>query len=1162
MAELVFTVRADYEEAIRLRKELERLAEEIRNTSDATEEGQKKINELTEAYKKTYEELNDLVESAAKNSEEMKKSGDVLPEIVLKLGGVQKASLALGKSLIKLGLSAAEAKALLAAIGSGGITLALSALALVVTKLIKRWKEKKQAIEEAKQAQQEFFDEIGKKAAPTIAKFEELRDKWVALKTEMAKTDFLDQNRKALEKLGIALNSVAEADQLFIDNADNYVRAQIRYAEADLYRAKVQEKITQAASLLAAENDAREKGTTETYWETIQDESLKSGYNPTGTIQKKATRLVADRIHEEYEAIQKEIVDEQKKVLDTEKKGNDELVANMPFGVWQTTTLQQDIDKAKSDWDTAKEALDSIWANREQYSQKQFRDAQEKEKTARENYENLVGKDRTKTVKNLSDEEEKAYNKYRDKIIQVVKNMEISLANEQISAMETNSDRVRAQLDLEKKRNIEALQVLQEEMSNLGDTDPEKLRELQAYYEYLKLTIEDLDKLKRKNLVDSYTKVEVENEEDDLDELLAQYGTYEEKRAQIHLKWLGKIEAADEEHAAVYRRLYEDELFALDQANNENLKKLFGNLSEYTRDEIEEAKRIARGLLNDQSLSTENAKLISDQLNRLNEIQRERLIPDADLGKYISDLVYLNRLQKELKEAERDGAEATEEEVEALKKLIARYKELTKEEKISAWLRGVGDLLNMVTGAFQEMADATGDSRIRQITNTLEGLSFTTDTFMKIAKKDYLGAAMNIVTQTLGAITQEVIMTKQLALNTQDFANAMKLASLYVDQGDFASVFGVDRGAVLKSYGENMVKAMEEYQKASKALQTYYWGDQYGFFLNQGSADAMEAYIDEMKKFYNGLNGLQAMQIRTKDRNGVLNFLGINDEFTTLKDLAPHIFNEDGSLNIDNTKTFLGSNLADYLDDAQRQALENAVRLQEAYEDNLQGLKDSISSIFGGLSDNLTDLIVDGIRNGTDLSVDYLKDKMLSVVDALERQMVSGMIMKYLSQYEDRMLDVAMNGSEQDMFNLYDEIFNGLDGVVNATMQAASQFEEHARQNGWDLTKLSDTYQQQATAGGFQTMSQDVATELNGRFTALQISNEGILQGILSLGESISDIILNQAGQISISDDIRRIQAESYVALIAIRDNTEAVIVPIREMRDGIEEIRKNTKNL
>ena len=33
---------------------------------------------------------------------------------------------------------------------------------------------------------------------------------------------------------------------------------------------------------------------------------------------------------------------------------------------------------------------------------------------------------------------------------------------------------------------------------------------------------------------------------------------------------------------------------------------------------------------------------------------------------------------------------------------------------------------------------------------------------------------------------------------------------------------------------------------------------------------------------------------------------------------------------------------------------------------------------------------------------------------------------------------------------------------------------------------------QQGTNGGFQTMSQDTGSELNGRFTALQISNEEI----------------------------------------------------------------------
>ena len=243
---------------MRLRKELELLEKEILDTSDATEEGRNKIAKLSSEYKKLYDELKNFVDIAAKNAHVLQDMGSPIPDMVLKMGTLQKASLSLGKSLIKMGLSAAEAKALLGAIATGGVTLALSAVALAVSKLVKVWKEKKEAIEEAKQAQEEFFEEIGKKAAPTIAKFEELRDKWADLKSEMAKVEFLRENKKALDQLGVSLNTVAEADQLFIDNADNYVRAQIRYAEADIYRASVQKQVADAAALLAKVNAARE----------------------------------------------------------------------------------------------------------------------------------------------------------------------------------------------------------------------------------------------------------------------------------------------------------------------------------------------------------------------------------------------------------------------------------------------------------------------------------------------------------------------------------------------------------------------------------------------------------------------------------------------------------------------------------------------------------------------------------------------------------------------------------------------------------------------------------------------------------------------------------------------------------------------------------------
>lgn len=61
------------------------------------------------------------------------------------------------------------------------------------------------------------------------------------------------------------------------------------------------------------------------------------------------------------------------------------------------------------------------------------------------------------------------------------------------------------------------------------------------------------------------------------------------------------------------------------------------------------------------------------------------------------------------------------------------------------------------------------------------------------------------------------------------------------------------------------------------------------------------------------------------------------------------------------------------------------------------------------------------------------------------------------------------------------------DGIMK---DALAERDELAKTLGWD----TNSYSQEASKRGFATMSQDTGEELNGRFTALQISNEGLLE--------------------------------------------------------------------
>ena len=113
---------------------------------------------------------------------------------------------------------------------------------------------------------------------------------------------------------------------------------------------------------------------------------------------------------------------------------------------------------------------------------------------------------------------------------------------------------------------------------------------------------------------------------------------------------------------------------------------------------------------------------------------------------------------------------------------------------------------------------------------------------------------------------------------------------------------------------------------------------------------------------------------------------------------------------------------------------------------------------------------------------------------------------------------------------------------------------------GWE--NLSS---QEASAKGFETMSQDTADELNGRFTALQLSNESI-KTILDSHTPLIETIMADTSQIRSSialqtqyiTEIADIQRESNDHLSAISKNT----YQLYQMNERLDKIERNTRNI
>lgn len=115
-------------------------------------------------------------------------------------------------------------------------------------------------------------------------------------------------------------------------------------------------------------------------------------------------------------------------------------------------------------------------------------------------------------------------------------------------------------------------------------------------------------------------------------------------------------------------------------------------------------------------------------------------------------------------------------------------------------------------------------------------------------------------------------------------------------------------------------------------------------------------------------------------------------------------------------------------------------------------------------------------------------------------------------------------------------------------------------QFGWadSLMGESSTTEQKSTAEGFETKSQDTATELNGRFTALQLSGEEIKNQMISAVISLNSLLSVSTNSNSILNNIlnQHVITNSYLEDIA--KYTKLLI----DIKSDIAQVNRNTKDL
>ena len=130
------------------------------------------------------------------------------------------------------------------------VITALTVLVSWIKKTSKEAEELKEKQDEVRQSHEEWSTSMSNSAAGLIAKYEKLREEWKSLGDDVkSRNNFIKQNQDAFEELGIKLQTIAEADKLFIDQTNDFITAVMKRATAQAYSDRLNQTAKQRVEL-------------------------------------------------------------------------------------------------------------------------------------------------------------------------------------------------------------------------------------------------------------------------------------------------------------------------------------------------------------------------------------------------------------------------------------------------------------------------------------------------------------------------------------------------------------------------------------------------------------------------------------------------------------------------------------------------------------------------------------------------------------------------------------------------------------------------------------------------------------------------------------------------------------------------------------------------
>ena len=285
------------------------------------------------------------------------------------------------------------------------------------------------------------------------------------------------------------------------------------------------------------------------------------------------------------------------------------------------------------------------------------------------------------------------------------------------------------------------------------------------------------------------------------------------------------------------------------------------------------------------------------------------------------------------------------------------------------------------------------------------------------------------------------------------------------------------------------------------------------------------------------------------------------------------LFGEDGMIDKELANEVLKS-YGNKLQGETKETLEKLVELREKYDEFNKSIHEYVSKMYSPLVSDMTDAVWAWLKDGKDALSEF-KNSASKTFAEISKDMVKQLLMKNVfSQFEDKLSDLykayamkSINESELGAASahLAGEIVDGMNTYLPVAQSLLKQLQEGFAAKGIDITNEGDS-SQTATANGVTSITFEQASNIIALTTAGNISRDQIKDIITAklstMDASMRGVQIMAGEQKNIADELRTIQANSYLELQGIHDDTSAMNKTLKMLSSDVSDIKKNIKDM